>query len=179
MSKIIRFTLLIVLIVTLTSCASPQEVVVTKDMSEYGVTENSRYIETTAKEAIDLIKTKKGVMFFGYEGCGWCQLAVPILNETLLDSNSYTYYLDVHGGLEVEELNELTDLTSEFMLEKDGKKVFYVPYVIAFDNGKTLAGMVSVGDDVRLSEGMNEKQTETLKNIYLEIINLVKEKEKR
>ena len=49
MSKIIKLTLLIALIVALTSCASPQEVVVTKDMGEYGVTENSRYIETTAK----------------------------------------------------------------------------------------------------------------------------------
>ena len=57
--------------------------------------------------------------------------------------------------------------------DEEGNKKFYVPFVITYKNGSVVAGKVSVGDDVKLSEGMSEAQRQSLKDTYINMIGIV------
>lgn len=118
----------------------------------------------SALEAVDIIKNKTGIIYFGANWCPWCRNAIPVLFEAAEDMNLKTvYYVDmdktrnvwqvVDGKLEksqiegkgyYELLESLDSILGENYTLKDenGKsydtkeKRIYMPMVIAVKNGK-------------------------------------------
>lgn len=145
------------------------------------ISKNNPIKYLNAKEAVDVIKNKEGVIYFGANWCPWCRNAIPVLFEAAKKENLNTiYYLDMDTVRNIWEIkdNELVKTTTEgegyyellealdsilgdktyTLKDKDGKvydtneKRIYMPLVITVKNGKIL--------DTKLSTtSLNEGQT--------------------
>lgn len=120
----------------------------------------------TVKEAIDIIKNKSGIMYFGANWCPWCRNAVPVLIEASAKNNNMTiYYLNMDKVRNIWEVNdgklektreeedgyyELLELLDS-ILDEDTYKItdnekeydteekrIYMPLVVAISNGKII-----------------------------------------
>ena len=135
----------------------------------------------TAKEAIDIIKNKTGIVYFGANWCPWCRNAVPVLFDVAKDYEYKTiYYLNMdtvkntfeikNGKLvkTVKEKKYYYDLLDSLeghlkegtytLTDDDGnvydtkEKRIYMPFVIAVKKGKIVKSHIGTVD-------LNDKQT--------------------
>lgn len=131
------------------------------------ISKNNPIKYLTAKEAVDVIKNKEGVIYFGANWCPWCRNAIPVLFEAAKEENLKTiYYLDMDTVRNIWEIkdHELVKTTNESegyyellealdsilgdktytLKDKDGKvfdtneKRIYMPLIITVKNGKIL-----------------------------------------
>ncbi len=136
-----------------------------------------KYISAT--EAVDIIKNKKGIIYFGANWCPWCRNAVEVLFKAAKQKKVDTiYYLDmdtakntweIKDGKAVkteqekegyyELLNLLSPILSDYVLKDEnglsyntGEKRIYMPLVIAVNGGK-------ITDSHRGTVTLNEGQT--------------------
>ena len=135
----------------------------------------------TAKEAIDIIKNKTGIIYFGANWCPWCRNAVPVLFDVAKDYEYKTiYYLNmdtVKNTFEIKDgklvktikekkyyyelLNSLDGYLKEgtyTLTDEDGKvydtkeKRIYMPFVVAVKKGKIVSSHIGTVD-------LNKNQT--------------------
>lgn len=155
----------------------------------------------TAKEATDIIKNKKGVIYFGANWCPWCRNGVEVLFEAAKKKNLDTiYYLDmdtakntweIQNGKVVkteeekegyyELLDSLSSILSDYVLKDEngvsydtGEKRIYMPLVIAVDKGKitdTHRGTVSLDEGQTKYDKMTSTQHDELLKEYNTLID--------
>lgn len=152
-----------------------------------------------AKEVIEILEGKTGVIYFGFPECPWCRNALPVLMEAVKESNIdkiYYYnalsirdkkHLDDDGKIVVDEkgtkdyqriLELLGDKADVYDgLEDESIKRLYFPTVVFVREGKVISLHTStVESQTDSSKELTKKQTKELKQIYLDGINEVKAK---
>lgn len=128
----------------------------------------------TAKEAVDIIKNKTGIIYIGANWCPWCRNAIEVLIDVAKKENLKTiYYLDLTQYRNVWEIkdNKLVKTTEEkegyyellesldsilgkdtYKLEKEQvkydtkEKRIYMPTVISINHGKIKSHHVGTVD---------------------------------
>lgn len=153
------------------------------DMSVYKYLddEDHAFIQIKFDEVFRLFDEQlDGVVLLSYPACPYCNLAVPILNEAAKEMNLKVYYLDIYGD-DFMELNTAQRLATVNRLKiyiepaltqvpgKD-KKDLYVPLVIAVSAGEIIDYHISLTDDFRLKDGLNDRQKKELKDIYRQLL---------
>ena len=150
-------------------------------------------------EILDILKSKTGVIYFGYPECPWCRNAVPVLlNAAVGTGLARIYYYNanqIKNILEVDNdgniiekqkekegyrelLAALDDILKEYTLtDKNGKEVktgekrIYVPLVVFVKDGKIIGyHEATVDSQEDPYKVLDDKQTEELYNIYVENI---------
>lgn len=135
----------------------------------------------TAKDAIDIIKNKTGIIYFGANWCPWCRNAVPVLFDAAKDYEYKTiYYLnmdtvkntfEIKDGKLVKTVKEkkyyydlLDSLDGHLkegtytLTDENGKvydtkeKRIYMPFVVAVKKGKIVNSHIGTVD-------LNKNQT--------------------
>lgn len=120
-----------------------------------------------ALEAVEIIKNKSGIIYFGANWCPWCRNAIEVLLEVAKNKDNETiYYVNMdnvrniweikEGKLEkttkekegyyelLEALNDVLNKNTYKLTDKDGKeydtleKRIGMPLVIALKNGKII-----------------------------------------
>lgn len=111
-----------------------------RDYNKVSVDNVYKYV--TIKEAIELFKSEKAVIFFGFKECVWCQEYAPILNDYAKENKIETiYYVDIKADRanNTEEYQTLVKLLDKYLLKDDnGNKRIYVPDVYFVKDGKIL-----------------------------------------
>ena len=178
--------------VSLTACSKdenkePEQVTITNPvefetlplvMDGYGFLEDDdpAFIEITLAESVRMFTEKgSGILYYGREGCWWCQRAVPVLNEAAKELGVKVYYIDVNLPTSKESYDALESHINS-IFEKDaetGNPVFKVPEVIGVKEGEIVGHHLSLvksfepGDNDAM---MNDEQKAELKQDYLDII---------
>ncbi len=152
-----------------------------------------------AKEAIEILEGKTGVIYFGFPECPWCRNALPVLmdavKETGIDKIYYynalnirdTKHLDDDGKVVVDKkgtksykriLELLGDKADVYDgLEDESIKRLYFPTVVFVREGKVISLHSStVESQTDPSKKLTKKQTKELKEIYVQGLNEVKAK---
>lgn len=185
--------LIILLVLILTGCNEPIEVDVyqqtTQFKSEYekyngngidvsiDTSVDLKYLDTL--EVIDLLENKTGVIYFGFPTCPWCRNIIPILFDVAKENNEIIYYFNPSSlrGTDDENFNKImTILDSYLEADENGEKVLYVPDVYFIKNGNIVGHHLgSVISQINPFEPLTDVQKTELKQIYLELINKIKD----
>lgn len=134
-----------------------------------------KYIEE--KEVLETLKTKSGIVYFGYNSCPWCRNVIGIVIETARENQiKPIYYVDIHHAIDgiKEELKECLD---EYLRvdEETREKVLAVPDIYFIKDGKIIGHHISTVKSYKNPyKGMTEEQKQELKGIYQEIIEEMK-----
>lgn len=133
--------------------------------------------EITFAESIRMFEEGgSGILYYGYDNCPWCERAIPVLNQIVLETGITVYYIDVYGPFQPDkqEFDKLLAYIDEALIEDDkGEKGFFVPLVIGVKNGQMTGSHVSLVDDFKLEnddDQLSDSQKAQLKNLYLEIV---------
>ena len=164
------------------------------------LSDDNPFVYVTEEEAIDTLKNKTALLYFGYAGCPWCRSVLPVLESVAKEKNvSEIKYLDIEDIRSVLELDEnnkvvttregtanyykLLDVLDEYLDEyilngKDGEEVstgekrIYAPTVIAVSNGEVTGIHVgSVSTQESGYDTLTDEEKEELKDIYSELID--------
>lgn len=165
-----------------------------------GVGKDNVYKKISAKNAVDLIENKTGIIYIGYPKCPWCQKLVPILNEVAIeDEVENIYYIDNFYDMRPDknenpknekEYDKLVSLLGdeivEMKLEESEFNIIRVPLVLFVKNGKILDYHIGTyeghnlkekidkdGNKVKYLEELTNKQKQEIKNILDEKIRKV------
>lgn len=168
----------------------------------YKVDEKNVFEKINAKDAIDLVKNRTGIIYLGYKDCPWCQNLVPVLNDAAKENNVNTvYYIDDFYYMRPDkndnpkhkkEYNELVKILGEDIVEMHNDEnefdIIRVPLVLFVKNGKlvdyhkgTYEGHVlkekidKNGKTVKYLEDLTEKQKKELKKVLTKKIKKVYE----
>lgn len=136
----------------------------------------------SALEAIDIIKNKTGIIYFGENWCPWCRNAVEVLFAAADQNDLETIYYvepdtvknlwEVHNGKLIktqeekegyyallEALDEVLSEDNYILKDEDGnlydtgEKRIYMPFIIAVKNGNIIG---SHSGTVSLNEGQTK-----------------------
>jgi len=165
--------------------------------------ESNTFKYATEEKAIELLKEKSGVIYFGFSTCPWCRSLVSTLGRVAKEENETIYYLDIlniRSSFEVKdgklnklkegskgyyELLELLDEELEsFVLEDEeankfdtGEKRLYAPTLVAFNQGKiTSVHVGTVESQISGYDELTDDQIKELEDIILALINSKNEK---
>lgn len=159
------------------------------------IPEDNPVVYVDAKEALNILKNKTGIIYVGANWCPWCRNAVPVLLDVAKDRNIGTiYYLnldDEKSSYEVRDgklvktkegtesyyelLEFLKSELDDYILTNNGKKYdtkekrIYMPFVIATRDGKveaTHTGTVTLKKDQNKYSSLTDKQHDELYDIY-------------
>ncbi|MBQ6489106.1 MAG: hypothetical protein IJI75_07720 [Solobacterium sp.] len=162
--------------VTITNPVEFETLPLVMDGYEFLEDDDPSFIEITLAESVKMFSEKgSGILYYGREGCWWCQRAVPILNEAAKQMGITVYYVDVNLPTSKESYDTLESYINS-IFEKDaetGNPVFKVPEVIGVKEGEIVGHHLSLVDGFDPEDNdamMNDEQKAELKKIYLEII---------
>ena len=63
------------------------------------LSDDNPFVYVTEEEAIDTLKNKTALLYFGYAGCPWCRSVLPVLESVAKEKNvSEIKYLDIEEG---------------------------------------------------------------------------------
>ncbi len=175
-----------------------------RTIREITIDKNNPVDILTEEEAITLVESGTGILYFGFADCPWCRSMLPILLRTLNNmSIDRLYYLNVKtmrdtlslgekNKVEVKEegtkgyykLLELMDdvLEPYYLINADGKKIdtkekrILAPTLIAIKNGKIVD--IHVGTVETQASGYDDLTTEEqeeLSNRFIKLIESVYE----
>ena len=152
-----------------------------------------------AKEAVEMLKNKTGIIYFGASWCPWCRNAIQVLFDVAKEKKiDVLYYVDmdkVRNIYEVKE-GELVKTQQEgyyellealdsilghdtYKIDKEGtiydtgEKRIYMPLVVGIHNGSIVdyhVGTVSLQEDQTKYSALTEEQYKQLFEIYEEMI---------
>lgn len=114
------------------------------------------------KEAVELLESGKGIIYFGFSTCPWCRSMISSLTKIAEEKHEKIYYLDVlniRSRFEVKDgeltkvnegtkgyyeiLDKLSDYLNDFILTDEsgnkydtGEKRLYAPTLVAFNGGR-------------------------------------------
>jgi predicted bacteriocin transport accessory protein len=183
--QIIKGALSAFLLVTLIGCSSAKTKITNTvelntsdaDMDQYTWIgdEIGDFRKVTMKEVLRLFDEQgSGILFFGYPGCKWCERAVPVLNEAILEKGVTVYYADMKDTYDSSDMDILKqDIYDALPVDADGNRDFYVPMVVGVKKGKVTGHHTSLVDGFVIqsdTDQMNDAQKKELKNLYLDII---------
>lgn len=131
--------------------------------------------KVTMKEVLRMFDEQgSGILFFGYPGCKWCERAVPVLNEAVIEKGVTVYYVNTKDPFDAAELNALKqDIYDALPVDAQGNRDFYVPMAVGVKKGKVTGHHTSLVDGFVIqsdTDQMNDDQKKELKNLYLDII---------
>lgn len=146
------------------------------------ISENNPIKYISAKEAVNIIREKTGIIYFGANWCPWCRNAVEVLFDASKKSNIDTiYYVDMDDVRNIWEVNngkliktqkekegyyELLSSLDEILMKDNyvitdkegnkydtGEKRIYMPLVISVKNGNIIKSHVGT---VKLNENQTK-----------------------
>ena len=126
------------------------------------------------KELDEFLENGTGIIYFGYSTCPWCRNILPILIDASKESNiNKIYYVNTHSKIDEDKLiDKLKDFLS---IDDEGNKRFAVPDVYVIKDGKIINNHRGTVDSYHNPyKGMNDKQKQELKDIYLEMFRVIK-----
>lgn len=173
-----------------------------RTIKEISISTNNPVDIVTEEEAIALLESGTGILYFGFPDCPWCRSMLPILLSTLdnmnIDRLSYLNVKSIRDTLALGEKNkvevkeegtkgyykilELMDdvLEPYYLTNEDGKKIdtkekrLMAPTVVAIKDGKILD--IHVGTVENQTSGyddLNKEQQEELSNCFMELVRKV------
>lgn len=105
-----------------------------------------------------------GIIIFGYAGCGYCQRALPVLNDASLNKGVKAYYCDIVAEeLGDEEFANVISHLESILKVENGEPVMYVPEVIAIKDGEIVGHQLSF--DCAGNE-LTQEERDNLQAIY-------------
>jgi len=156
-----------------------------------------------AKEAIDILKNKTGIIYVGANWCPWCRNAVPVLLNVAKDRKvDVIYYLNLDDEKSTYEIKDgklvktkegsesyyelldvLKDELDDYILTDKSKKEYdtkekriYMPFVIATKDGKveaTHTGTVTLNKDQTKYSPLTEDQEIELYDTYSKMFSKI------
>lgn len=173
-----------------------------RTIKEISISTNNPVDIVTEEEAIALLESGTGILYFGFPDCPWCRSMLPILLSTLdnmnIDRLSYLNVKSIRDTLALGEKNkvevkeegtkgyykilELMDdvLEPYYLTNEDGKKIdtkekrLMAPTVVAIKDGKILD--IHVGTVENQTSGyddLTKEQQEELSNCFMELVRKV------
>lgn len=134
-----------------------------------------KYIE--GEEILETLKSKTGIVYFGYNSCPWCRNVIGILIEEADNYDIDTiYYVDVHHSIE-DVKEEIKEFLGEYLREDEEtkEKVLGVPDVYFIKKGKIVGHHRSAVKSYKNPyKGMNQEQKDELREIYQKLIKEIK-----
>lgn len=173
-----------------------------KTIKELSIPSNNPVDIVTEEEAVRLLESGTGIIYFGFPDCPWCRSMLPVLLNTLDNmSIDRLYYLNISSirdtlalteknKVEVKEegtpsyykiLELLDEVLEPFYLKtSDGKKIdtkekrLYAPTVVAFKEGKIVDIHVGTVDSQESGyDDLIDEQKDELNNEFIELVNKV------
>ncbi|MFV0275053.1 MAG: hypothetical protein ACK5HL_02300 [Bacilli bacterium] len=137
------------------------------------VKNNAIIIDST--KAVEIVKEGTGIIFFGFEECGWCQKAASVLVDATNKKNVDFYYLDVKKirNDNTKEYQELISLLSNYLdiNTETNEPRLYVPDVFFIKNGEIVNNHLGTyPQDNDSKKPLTTKQKDTLLNKYITLI---------
>ena len=173
-----------------------------RTIKEISIDDNNPVDILTEEEAIALLESGTGILYFGFPDCPWCRNMLPVLLQTLKNmSIERMYYLNIgsirdtlalgeKNKVEVKEegtkgyykILELMDevLDPYYLISEDDKKIdtkekrLMAPTVVAIKDGKIVD--IHVGTVESQENGYDDlsiEQQEELQNRFMELIRKV------
>lgn len=151
----------------------------TLDNDANSVQSTHPFISITMQKAIQLFKEKKkGVIYFGYPDCPWCQEAQPILEDVSKEFPIDVYYVRTRDNNKEklyteDEKKAIIPYLKNYLKEDDqGILQLYVPLVISIKDGEILQGHLGTVEDHDAHESkLTESQKKEVKDIYTKIFS--------
>ena len=148
-----------------------------------------KYVD--AKEVIDILSSKSGVIYFGFPECPWCRNAIGVLlsarKEAKLDKIYYYNALKIRDVKHLDDANNVVEDkkgTEEYYkilellgdkaevyqgLNDDSIKRLYFPTVVFVKDGKVLSIHSSTVDSQKDPyDSLSKSQKKELKKIYVD-----------
>lgn len=173
-----------------------------RTIKEISIDANNPVDILTEEEAVALLESGTGILYFGFPDCPWCRNMLPVLLQTLKNmSIERMYYLNIgsirntlalgeKNKVEVKEegtkgyykILELMDevLDPYYLISEDDKKIdtkekrLMAPTVVAIKDGKIVD--IHVGTVESQENGYDDlsiEQQEELQNRFMELIRKV------
>lgn len=173
-----------------------------KTIKEISISANNPVDIVTEEEAVSLLESGTGILYFGFPDCPWCRSMLPVLLSTLdnmnIDRLAYLNVKSIRDTLALGEKNkvevkeegtkgyykilELMDSVLEpyYLTSEDGKKIdtkekrLYAPTVVAVKEGKIVD--IHVGTVESQASGyddLSKEQQEELQNRFMELVRKV------
>lgn len=173
-----------------------------KTIKEISISTNNPVDIVTEEEAVSLLESGTGILYFGFPDCPWCRSMLPVLLSTLdnmnIDRLSYLNVKNIRDTLALGEKNkvevkeegtkgyykilELMDgvLEPYYLTSEDGKKIdtkekrLYAPTIVAVKEGKIVD--IHVGTVESQASGyddLSKEQQEELQNRFMELVRKV------
>ncbi|MEE0699547.1 MAG: thioredoxin family protein [Bacilli bacterium] len=182
MKKLVALLLTFLLVITgctVTKVEDETETDAIKFNKEYpSVSKDNVYKYATYNNVIDTIENGSGIIYLGFPTCPWCKQATPVLNESAKnrDVKEILYYnfKDIREN-NTEEYQRLVSLLSDYIgKDTEGNKRIGAPTVVFVQNGKIKGVHVDTveGHDASKRK-MTEEETNNLKQIYTDLIDMV------
>lgn len=185
--------LLIILTVTLISLGGCDKETTFKDDYEQFKNEEVAIRKVDYEEAISAFtdQEKSYIIYLGFNPkfyeCPYCLEVIPILNEVALQEEIEVLYLDIYA-MRANDTKEYRLLISYIGYQTDnndllddleirnGKKTIIVPDVYAVKNGEIVSHHIATikDEEGNYLKDLNDENTLKLKNIYENMINLIK-----
>lgn len=173
-----------------------------KTIKEMSIASDNPVDIVTEEEAITLLESGTGILYFGFPDCPWCRSMLPVLLSTLNNmSIDKLYYLNIANIRDVLVLNEknkvevkeegtkgykkIIELLDEhlspyYLTNSDGKKVdtkekrLYAPTVVFVKEGKVEGIHVGTVEGQKSGyDDLTEEQKNELNTIFVEHVNKV------
>lgn len=120
----------------------------------------------------------KGVYYFGFTDCPWCQEVRPILEEMAKTSSVPVYYIQTRDDNHVlqytdQQKQELQTYIGEYMEDnEEGIRTLYVPLVVKMQGGIIEDGHCGTVDSHDAHERtMTEEESAQVRDIYNRIFD--------
>ena len=125
----------------------------------------------TMDSFFDLMENKgSAIVFIGYNGCGACQIAVPLINEAAKQTSTTIYYLDAHSYDE-NQYNDYVEITKDFLdKDEDNIPTLFTPSVMLINNGVIIDNYIGL-KDVTSTGSLTQKEEKQTINNYKELFN--------
>ena len=142
------------------------------------VNENAKLHYLDIDGAIDFLKNKTGILYFGFPTCPWCRNILPVLFNVSIDNNEEIYYFNPKELRETndEKFNKIMEILDKYLKSNsNGEKTLYVPDVYFVKDGNIKGHhLSSVESQTNPYETLNDSQKQELYNIYNNLLSEIK-----
>ena len=149
------------------------------DMSLYGLDSSANFESVSLAESIRIFKeNSSGIVFYAKPDSAECRIAAEVLQEAAQELNVKVYVVNTSDSVSTEDLSTLTTyIDSTLYVDQAGNKSFFVPDLIAVNNGVITGYHTSTVKGIAVSSNENivlsDDQKKELKKYYLEVIHSI------
>lgn len=143
------------------------------DLSDYKwIDEDSRFLNITFEECINILESGTGIIYIGSENCKWCQRIVPELNSLANEENIYVLYVDASQSFLGSQYDRIVEILNEYLDNNE----LTAPTVVAVEKGKIKGfhkGVVEGFEIIDETTQLNDEQKDNLRRIYNDMIDSI------